>query len=410
MAYGSQQIVRQVVGIAVTALFLLSPQILYAAKKYVPPPKTHFLSWESLRRPYEYRRYKKQVQSKRKFEFKRFRVIKFKNNGFINFNPIEMATPVFSSDNAIAYVGASMGRFYALDMKQSKKKWATALNGSVHSSAVLGSTYIYVGDAKGYVYSLNQNNGQRQWHTQLDTSVLSTPLLYKDNLYVMSSSGRLYALNKDTGIRQWHTDAMEKAIGLSIHGNASPIRYLDSIIIGTPIGTLIAYDYKNGQVKWVRQLSSRQNEFHDIHSTPTLFNDMLYVTTAEGKLFNINPKNGHIAWDMFVGGSNQPIIHDDRIYVSGENRLTALNRLTGKIVWQQEFDNHGLSVPVIGNDYLAISSSMDRLYIIDPSTGAIAGYRYIRKGSLGNPVIVNEKLYVLSNSGHFFAFGIHEVK
>jgi len=378
-----------------------------AMARYKEKPKRHFLSWESLRRPEQFRRFKGQSRSNRRFSLSRRRVVKLKKTTLWNIRPYQFSTPLVDGNRL--YIGVDAGFFYAVDTVLPSKVWTHRTEGPVQGKAALDDGEVFVTDCKAIVYALDAANGREKWRARLDTSIMATPLVVSDRVYVVTMSGRLYALDRMTGVEIWHTEANERSFGFSVRRSAAPVMRDGLIYVGTSSGFLIAYHAENGNVAWLKQLGNRQNQLYDVDSRPLFIGDKLYVTTAGGKLSCLDSNSGRVVWEVDAGGSNDPLYHEGKLYVTGGDTLTSLDPVTGRIFWQQELDEPGLSSPAGGKDYVAVAATTDKLYLIDSDTGDVVFERYIRKGTFGDLAIVGDILYVLSNTGRLFGFKVKEL-
>ena len=370
-------------------------------------PKRHFLSWESLRRPEEYRGVAPRVRPLRRFKLVRHRVVKLKKSSFWNRRPYQFSTPLVYGNRL--YIGADAGFFYAIDVTRSAKVWTFRAEGPIQSRAAAADGAVYFGDCKGFVYALESVNGGLLWKVKLDAEIMAKPLVAGDRLYVVTMSGRLFALDRRRGVEIWHTDASERSFGFSVRRSADPVLKGGLIYVGTSAGTLFAYRESNGEIAWVRQLGGKQGTVYDLDSTPIFFEKCLYIASADERLFCLNPENGQVAWSIDVGGANDLLFHKGRLYVSDGGSLYAVEPATGGLLWQQDLETPGLSAPAAGQNYIAIVSTKDKLYLIDDETGDILYERYVRKGSFGDPVVVNDQIFVLVNSSRLFSFKVREL-
>lgn len=338
------------------------------------------------------------------FKVERDRVAKLKKSSFLNKRPYQFASPIVEGDRL--YVGVDAGFFYAVDIAKGKKIWEFKSDGPIHSKATFSGDTVYVGDSKAYVYAINAENGQERWRSLLDAEVLTTPLVSGSKLYAADMSGRLYALDLSTGTEVWHTDPNDRHIGFSVRRSASPVASGGIIYLGTASGALIAFHESNGTVAWVRQLGNRSSQVYDVDSTPVVANGMVFAASADGETFGLDAASGRVVWSADAGGVNDILYSDGKLYVSGGGVLSALDPATGNIFWEQNLNTPEISSPAAGENFIAVVSAIDKLYLIDRQNGDIAYERYVKKGSLSDPVVVGSNLYVLSNSGSLYSFKV----
>jgi outer membrane protein assembly factor BamB len=409
MAYGQRPHRRSnaLIVTVLAAVWVAFPFFLGSEALARQRPKTHFLSWESLRRPEEFRRLDKRVRPLRRFNLSRRRVVKLKKSSFWNRRPYQFSTPLVYEGRI--YLGVDAGFFYAVDMSPPSKRWTFRAEGPIQAQASAADDAVYFGDCKGFVYALERASGDLLWKVKLDAEIMAKPLVAGNRLYVVTMSGRLFALDRQRGVEIWHTDASERGFGFAVRRCADPVLKNGLIYVGTSAGTLFAYRASDGQIVWVRQLGDRRSMVYDLDSTPLFAHNCLYVTSSDQRLSCLGPTEGRVVWSIDVGGANDLLFHKDRLYVSDGGSLYAVEPATGQLLWQQDLETPGLSAPAAGKDFIAIVSTSDKLYLIDDDTGDIVYERYIRKGSFGDPVVVGDQVFVLSNSSRLFSFRVREL-
>jgi len=393
----------------ISLLIILGTSSILKLHAYVDRrPKMHFTSQELHNRPEKYRQMKSGVRSLRRFDVARGRVVKLKPSSLWNRRPYQFSTPESDGDNL--YVGVDSGFFYAVGMNPPRKLWIYKAKGPVQAKALVQGGNVFFGDCKGHAYSLNAKTGDLNWETQLDAEIMARPLVVGDMIYFFTMSGRLFGLDMKRGVEVWHTDASDRSFGFSVRRAADPVLYNGVIYLGTSAGTLFAYREIDGALLWARQLGDRQDMVYDIDSTPLFIEGKLYVASADGQLFCMDPTNGSVVWSLGVGGADNMIYHDGRLYVSGgSGNLYSVNPKNGNLLWEQDLETSGISSPAGGRDYVAVVTTDKKFYIIDSDNGDIIFDRYIRKGSLSDPVVVGNKLVILANTGRLFTFHLKEL-
>lgn len=367
----------------------------------------HYLSWESRQRPAEMRKYQKRNPAARRFKVGRDRIARLRKSTFWNKRPYQFSTPLIAGDRL--FVGVDAARFYAIDIPREKKLWEFVTEGPVQGKAAQADGTVYVGDSKAFVYALDAQGGAERWRARLDTEILAQPLVAAGRLYVVDLSGRLYALDRATGAEIWHTPPAERGVGFSVRRASSPVEVAGKIVFGTSSGTLIASNASDGSIAWVRQIGDRQSQVYDVDSAPLPDGGRIYASSADGTLACLDASTGGVLWTAETGGANDLLLHGGRLYATGGGVLSSLDPESGGISWQQDFKTPEISSPVAGEHYVAVVSTVDKLYLVDSESGDIAYDRFVRRGSFGDPAVDGENLYVLSNSGRLYSFRVREL-
>ncbi len=133
-------------------------------------------------------------------------------------------------------------------------------------------------------------------------------------------------------------------------GYGSPIITDSSIYIlasRDSIAVVVAFDLK-GNIKWKKDFGSEWNvRYPGTRSTPTLINDLLYVTSGTGEIACMKTKNGEFVWTKsmlnelngaapYFGFAQSLLINDSIVYAmpgGTDTNMVALNRFNGELIW-----------------------------------------------------------------------------
>ncbi|MBI4126721.1 MAG: PQQ-binding-like beta-propeller repeat protein [Deltaproteobacteria bacterium] len=367
--------------------------------------KRHVLSWESLMQPKRLA-HLKAFRSLRRFQLDYRRIVKLDRTGFRR--PYQFATPLVVERRL--YVGVDAGKLYAIDLHPvPQKRWMVKTEGGIHTQAAYDQGIVAVGDLEGYVYAFDTETGTEKWRTKLDDEVTAAPLIVDGAVYATTASGRVFALAAATGDERWHSDPREKGWGFSVHGAARPVSFEQTMIVGHADGTLVAYNKNDGTVRWSSLLGSRRERFFDVDATLLVEGGKLLTVTADGTLHAVNAASGEIEWQVHVDGANDVDATGGKLFVTGGGKLAAVDPDEGSMLWQQDFETPDVAA-TMGKNYLAVMSTVDRLYLADPDNGDVMHFRYIRNGAYGKPVVVDDELYILANTARLFGFRVTELK
>ena len=148
-------------------------------------------------------------------------------------------------------------------------------------------------------------------------------------------------------------------------------------------GTLFTFNLQ-GKLLWEKDYGTDFiSNFHGTRSTPIIVNNLIYIESGNGAVYCLNAKNGDKIWsidfleDLGVdsvlqfGYSESVLIDGDNlICVPGgkENNVVALNRFTGKLVWNSK----GVGEIATYNSPIIINHNGQKL-VIAMTSGSIMG-------------------------------------
>jgi outer membrane protein assembly factor BamB len=205
---------------------------------------------------------------------------------------------------------------------------------SLNPPVVIGDT-IYFGSDDGNFYALDVESGYMRWVFKSGAEINSIPYADKDQVYFGSKDGKLYALSRETGQEIWNFPVRSQI-------NSQVQRYGDYIIF---VGDADAVYY----------LSPDGKEQFKIHNpgwynfTFLMADDVMYFATGpiveQVGPFDINKRE--FLWflpyhDIDARWYSFCAIRGDLLYLGTadiyngtELGFYAINRHTGKIMWEQ---------------------------------------------------------------------------
>lgn len=216
----------------------------------------------------------------------------------------------------------------------------------------------------------------------------------------------------------WTADSIGRGYGspvivdnqLFINGEKDSTTYLMSYYLNGKLRWKVAY----GQ-EWVKN-------YPGARSTPTVVDDLVYVSSGKGDIACINKADGTKVWSLnmisdlggtinMFGYSQSLLVNGDLVYCQpgGKvNNVVALNRFTGKLVWSQKANSEveAYGSPIIykrGNRDLLLTFSELAFLGMDGKTGELM---FISKmdtaGNLhGNiPILDGDDLYYTEGDGN----------
>ena len=116
-------------------------------------------------------------------------------------------------------------------------------------------------------------------------------------------------------------------------------------------------------------------------------------------------KSGKRIWSQSVGGTQQPWVAGESVYVVDKSgRVMALSRKTGEVLWVAKLKGGKTwSGPVLAGDKLWLTSSKGALTSVDPRTGKVLNTRDIGDPVYIAPIVAAGRMYVLTDEAKLVA-------
>lgn len=308
------------------------------------------------------------------------------------------------------YTVARDGNVEALSRENGRNLWNHDTDEPLSSAAGVGAGLVLVGTSNGYVMALDQATGEQRWKKRVPSEVLAAPQADQNIVVVRTVDGKLIGLNAETGDRQWINDRTVPA--LSLRGTSSPVIHGNYIIAGFDAGRLLAIDLTSGKAIWETRIAigsgrSELERMVDIDSDPVIQNDIIYVSTFQGRLAAVSAEGGRILWTRDIPSHAGLAVDQENIYITDDRgHIWALEQISGSSLWKQEdLQARATSAPAIVGPYIAVGGIEGYVHWMDRETGEfVARTRIDESPIIAVPVTIGETVYFYSMAGTLTAY------
>jgi outer membrane protein assembly factor BamB len=172
----------------------------------------------------------------------------------------------------------------------------------------------------------------------------------------------------------------------------SPAIARGAAFIGSADGYVYAVDAVSGALRWKARTGGR------VASSPAVAGDRVFVGSYDGKLYALDAASGTVAWTFGTGGerrfagrhlhgfppdaetmpdpfdiylSSPAVWQNLVIFGSGDGRVYALDRRTGKARWSYRTGDVVHASPAVAGGVVYIGSWDGYLYALDAATGKL---------------------------------------
>lgn len=202
---------------------------------------------------------------------------------------------------------------------------------------------------------------------------------------------------------QWSSQKNVKwKIPLANQGNSTPVIWGDKIFLtqankGGTVRSLICLARADGKTLWKNDVAYPEKERNwtpdwYCNASPVLDGERVVVSFGSAGMYCYDYSGKELwkrtdlgKWEHNFGNSASPIFHGDLAILwcgpnqgKGRNYLLAVDKKTGKTVWEHEEKVGSWSTPLItkvnGQDQLLVGSSLDVKGSPDPKTGTLKGF------------------------------------
>jgi outer membrane protein assembly factor BamB len=338
-------------------------------------------------------------------------------DGRLGGGPVVAEGKVFTIDTS--------GTVRAFDGQNGAQLWSARFGeigdnaASIYGGGVAyDSGRVYATNGLGYVAALNAADGSAVWTVKPGGPLRGEPSVTGDAVYVMSQDNQIYSLKTADGSTNWSNAAALEIAG--VFGAAAPSIGQGTVVAGFSSGELNAYRYENGRQVWQDALSRTSittsvASLSDIDADPVIDSGVVYAIGQGGRMVALDLFSGQRIWELNFAGISTPWVAGDWIFaVNDKAQLVAIARRTGKIRWinqmpryRDQKDRKGpISYvgPVLAGDRLIVAGSNGALINIEPAGGAFQSQVDLDDGVSFQPVVANNTLYLLTDSGRLIAY------
>jgi outer membrane protein assembly factor BamB len=320
-----------------------------------------------------------------------------------------------ASDGVRIYANDTQGTVSAFDLATGKRSWTVDLDTVIGSGVGVGvgRSALVVVTESGVVIALDSSTGAELWRKQVSSEAVAPAQLNRDLVIVQLVNGKVTALDASSGEHRWTYDSQVPS--LSLRGTAAPVVASDVTFAGFASGKLAALTNSNGNMLWEQRVAEPQGRSElermvDIDGRPLLTDNMLYVSSYQGRLVAINPFDAQIQWARDSSSYHSPAAGFGNVYVVESNdHVQAFDARSSASVWSQPtLENRRLSAPVVLGNNLVVGDREGYLHFMSQVDGHfVARYRADSKGVVGDMLSINDVLYVLGNDGRLLALRLN---
>ncbi|MGI8942810.1 MAG: PQQ-binding-like beta-propeller repeat protein [Qipengyuania sp.] len=319
----------------------------------------------------------------------------------------------------------SEGTVHAFDAQTGARAWqhrsdveSKLRNSTFGGGATFDQGRVYATNGVGDVVALDAQSGAQIWKVRPAGPLRGSPTVAFGSVYAMTQDNQIYALDATDGDTQWNETASATMAG--VFGVAAPAAGQGSVIAGYSSGELVAYRYENGRVLWSdalarTNLSTQVGSLTDIDADPIIDQGRVYALGQGGRMAAYELVTGQRIWELNLAGISTPAIAGEWIFtLTDDGRLLAIARSTGKVRWltqlqryRDEEDKKGeifWQGPVLAGGQLWLVNSEGGVWRVSTGEGAATLVHNLEEPISLPPVVANNTLYVLDDSGRISAF------
>ncbi|MEC7787149.1 MAG: outer membrane protein assembly factor BamB [Pseudomonadota bacterium] len=292
---------------------------------------------------------------------------------------------VIDADGIFSFSSSGLVSSYSIN---GKLNWKKNLNIDLSSGVGKSFDSLFVTSIDGEVFSLDFSDGNLNWSSAVEGESLSVPSSNGDIVAVQTTNGKITALNLKDGKFRW--EYVSVLPSLSLRGSSSPIFDDGALYVGFANGNLAKIEPRSGVVEWeipitISKGSSEIERIIDVDSKPSVSSGIAFAASYQGDVSAINVLTGRVIWRKSFSTTKDVLEVERNVYVvDEESEIQAFSGLTGVSLWKtKDYRLRNLTSPVRLKNYLVLGDYEGYLHFLDINSGLTIGrYRVSRSGIL----------------------------
>ena len=276
---------------------------------------------------------------------------------------------------------------------------------------------IFITSGFGFAAALDALTGEEKWRFETSAAVRTPPTAHRGKVFFATNINEFIALEQETGEKAWTFQSFEESARFL--SAASPAAAGDLVVAPFSSGEVVAFLADSGQIIWNETLAQQTRltalaALNDISGSPVIDRGLVYVVSHGGRFAAIDIRSGGRVWEISMASLQTPWVAGDYIYaVSVDAELICVSRNDGGVIWVEQLrryrnekkrkDRATWAGPVLAGDHLVLVSNLGEIIKVNPKTGDVVETEKLGGTSTISPVVANEKLYLLTESGRLIA-------
>ncbi|KAF1056897.1 MAG: Outer membrane protein assembly factor BamB [Pseudomonas delhiensis] len=313
-------------------------------------------------------------------------------------------------DGSSIFAASAEGRVMAMQRESGDVLWKKDLDVPISGGVGVGNGLVLVGTLKGDVIALDAASGEQKWRTRVSSEVLSSPVTNGDVVVLQTQDDKVIGLDASTGNQRWMYDNTVPV--LTLRGTGSPLIAGRVAIAGLASGKVVAVDVQRGLPVWetrvaVPQGRSELDRVVDIDGGLTLVDNVIYVSSYQGRAAALDLSSGRIIWQREASSYAGVAEGLGSVYISdASGTVEALDGRSSSSLWSNDaLARRQLSAPAVFSSNVVVGDFEGYLHLLSQADGRFVGREKVDgDGVRVRPLVVGNWMYVFGNSGKLVAY------
>ncbi len=317
--------------------------------------------------------------------------------------PIGFGAPRIYND--IVYQGSLKGDMTAYDVESGRVLWSVNEKTELGAPVEFFKDHVAYGGLNGRLFVRHYLSGKLKYPIDLAAPIESAPYFFNDHLFVYLRGHQIVHLDADTGKILW---SYKRAVPVTttLQRTTKPLVVGNKVIVGFADGYIGALSIDEGLLLWETKIVDSA-KFVDVDLNPVLAGGVVISGSPSGDLTAINPENGAISRSYGISAMAHPILKGEQLILGTNDGEVILMGLGGEILKRVKISSQPVSAVAWWKDSLVAASFDGKVRAIDPLTlkviGEFAlGYEY--SSVFSDLVVQDDYLALYSSRNRLYVF------
>ena len=300
-----------------------------------------------------------------------------------------------------------------LNARSGEVLWTLSTLGRNEARPAAGGGMVYVPSLDGHLYALEPSTGVLRWKSDIigRGGLVTTPVYAEGEdgvgrVFVTASDNRLIAFEATSGRYLWDRHR-KHATELTITGQAGATVHGGMVLTAFSDGMVGAYAQEDGATLWAVEISGENRDFLDVDTTPVVVGDRVFIAGYRSGLHALDLKTGAEHWLLTGEAYGEPLVFDGLLYLpQADGRLFAVDPSSGELQWSLNIRSGTPGTPAASRKYLWVPVG-GSLLVCDRQTGRVVTRVHDEQGFSATPEYAWGVLYAQGNSGTIYALAVH---
>jgi len=317
--------------------------------------------------------------------------------------PIGLGAPRIFQDTV--YMGSLSGVMHAYDLESGRVLWTqnekTPLGGPVE----FFKDHVAYGGLNGRVFVRHYLTGKLKYAIDLGAPIESAPHFQNDRMLIYLRGHQLVNLDAETGKILW---VYKRAVPVTttLQRTTKPLVLGNKIIVGFADGFVGALSEQEGLLLWETKVVD-QAKFIDVDLNPVLASGVVVTGSPSGELKAINPDTGVISRSFNFNVEAHPVLKGEQLILGTAEGEVILLSLSGDVLKRTKISDQPVSAVAWWKDNLIAATFDGKIRSIDPLNLKVIdefalGYDY--SAVFSDLVVSEDYLAVYSSRNRLYLF------